>query len=532
MLEFSPSGVTMMMAIPVGASTWRRPLRSTPASAREARNSRPFPSSPRQPTNVTSPPSRPAATAWLAPLPPGVTTTSEPRMVSPGAGRWSMSRTRSALADPTTATLCRFMCAPRVLRSWPVTHTTSGQVTRWSPVLGGRGRASAPHAGARPRSSVSDDGLDDFARGGVLEAGVDVLQRVGLHQLLERELALLPEVDQTRDELLRNRGTLDDGLEGPALRQRAADLEADLLAGCRGADGDEHAPGAEGAGCIADHGGDGGGVERVVHAAAAGDPLQLGEQVLGRGVDGVRRAQRPSELEAGVVDVDADDRAARDGRGCHEGREPDGSGPEDDDRAPRLRPHLVEHGPGAGVEPAAQGAEQLERGVLVDDDDAVLRHVGVSGEGGLPEEVGADHLAVLAEGRGAVVPAAAEQLGETVLAVHRLPAPAEGALAAVGRAEHDVVPHLDPADLGTNPLDDAGTLVAEDGRLRHRVDAVAGDGVGVADAGAHHPYAHLGRARCVQLELLDDERGALLAGDGSGHGHDRPSLADGPVIRP
>src|SRR5665647_1226537 len=62
-----------------------------------------------QPMKATSPPTLPAATAWFAPLPPGVITTSEPMMVSPAAGRWSTSRTRSALADPTTTTLCGLM---------------------------------------------------------------------------------------------------------------------------------------------------------------------------------------------------------------------------------------------------------------------------------------------------------------------------------------------------------------------------------------------------------------------------------------
>jgi hypothetical protein len=63
MIEFSPSGVTKMMALPVGASTTRRPCKSTPAPVNEARRSSPWESAPMQPKKATSNPRRPAATA-------------------------------------------------------------------------------------------------------------------------------------------------------------------------------------------------------------------------------------------------------------------------------------------------------------------------------------------------------------------------------------------------------------------------------------------------------------------------------------
>ena len=53
MMEFSPSGVTMMMACPLAPSTVRSWLTSTPARVSEPRRSAPWESSPTQPTKAT-----------------------------------------------------------------------------------------------------------------------------------------------------------------------------------------------------------------------------------------------------------------------------------------------------------------------------------------------------------------------------------------------------------------------------------------------------------------------------------------------
>jgi len=45
---------------------------------------------------------RAAAQAWLAPLPPGMRWKSEPRVVSPGAGRCGTVTTKSILREPVT----------------------------------------------------------------------------------------------------------------------------------------------------------------------------------------------------------------------------------------------------------------------------------------------------------------------------------------------------------------------------------------------------------------------------------------------
>src|SRR5665647_1197170 len=159
MIEFSPSGVTMMIALPVGAFTVRRPARFTPASARESRRSRPVPSSPTQPMKATSPPIFPAATAWFAPLPPGVVTMSEPRTVSPAAGRRSMRSTRSALADPMTTTLWGRMSLLLSGRPQWATVTTAAA---YGGVLLDTSRRSV--LAASGEDELSPGGLDGSAR--------------------------------------------------------------------------------------------------------------------------------------------------------------------------------------------------------------------------------------------------------------------------------------------------------------------------------------------------------------------------------
>ena len=55
-------------------------------------------------TNVTAAPPRAAATAALAPLPPGLMRTASPRTVSPRTGSRATGTVRSTLVEPTTKT--------------------------------------------------------------------------------------------------------------------------------------------------------------------------------------------------------------------------------------------------------------------------------------------------------------------------------------------------------------------------------------------------------------------------------------------
>ena len=106
-------GITVM-ALSFSATTiMARPLETpgtvamcavcTPLARRFSMSRGPKPSSPTQPNIVTSAPRRAAATAWLAPLPPGRSLRSLALTVSPGRGMRAESAVMSMLMLPITA---------------------------------------------------------------------------------------------------------------------------------------------------------------------------------------------------------------------------------------------------------------------------------------------------------------------------------------------------------------------------------------------------------------------------------------------
>src|SRR5215210_3927899 len=116
-IAFSPSGVTVMKAVPVDEpETSCTRLVSTPLSASDRTSGPPNPSSPTRPRNATLAPRRAAAAAWLAPLPPLWVARRASVTVSPGAGRRCTLRTKSWLIEPTTKTSATLF-SPEVLRA-------------------------------------------------------------------------------------------------------------------------------------------------------------------------------------------------------------------------------------------------------------------------------------------------------------------------------------------------------------------------------------------------------------------------------
>lgn len=85
-IALDPVSSTTMCAVPLGPSAVCRRSVSTPACSRPSRSRVPYTSSPTAPIIITSPPARAAATAWLAPLPPGIVRNSLPVTVSPRPG--------------------------------------------------------------------------------------------------------------------------------------------------------------------------------------------------------------------------------------------------------------------------------------------------------------------------------------------------------------------------------------------------------------------------------------------------------------
>src|ERR1700733_1342978 len=98
-ITFSPVASTRISATPDSPSSRATPVVSTPSrsSERSTRSSLPI-----RPTNRTVAPSRAAATAWLAPLPPGKRSNTASVTVSPGRGNRSQRATWSTFAEPTT----------------------------------------------------------------------------------------------------------------------------------------------------------------------------------------------------------------------------------------------------------------------------------------------------------------------------------------------------------------------------------------------------------------------------------------------
>ena len=162
----------------------------------------------------------------------------------------------------------------------------------------------------------------------------------------------------------------------------------------------------------------------------------------------------------------------------------------------------------AGRHAAGDEACEIERDVLVDDDDGRLIDHGAFGKG-------ADH----AEGpyRLAVAVAAAvgavelRALGDTrtfgTQMVQALPAPM-ALSASRDESENDVIARLDAADRGADLFDHAGSLVAQHHRP-HRHPPLAAHDVIVGAAQAHrgNAHQHLGRPRRIERDALDGDRG-------------------------
>ena len=76
-------------------------------------------------------------------------------------------------------------------------------------------------------------------------------------------------------------------------------------------------------------------------------------------------------------------------------------------------------------------------------------------------------------------------------------------------------PHF--GDTRADPLDNAGSFVAQHDRLRYRVDLVADNHIGMAHAGRDDAHQHFVVARLLEPKFLDDEWAAFFAYDCGAH---------------
>ena len=178
----------------------------------------------------------------------------------------------------------------------------------------------------------------------------------------------------------------------------------------------------------------------------------------------------------------------------------------------------------SGRHTAGNEAREIERDVLVDDDDGGLIDHGAFGKGADHAE-GPDRMAVAVAAAVGAVELRPLRDARTFGAQMMQALPAPMALSA-GRdeGEDDVIARLDAADRLTDLFDHARGLVAQHHRP-HRHPPLAAHDVIVGTAQAHrgNAHQHLGRPRRIERDALDRDRGAHFTKNSRARFHYRPS---------
>ena len=241
--------------------------------------------------------------------------------------------------------------------------------------------------------------------------------------------------------------------------------------------------------------------------------LTLGLDVLGPGVDRVRRAEGARGFKLVVGDVDGDDRrGAGDPRALHR-IQADAAAADDDDAAAGADPRRVDHGAVAGQHAAGDQRGDVERHVFGDALNLAVMDDDMLGEGADAHAVD-DALAAGAVQRALLIER------EHLLALHRRAAGAGGAEAAgADQRRHHGIADLDPRHAGADRLDDPRRLVAVDRRQRAAPGAFPKEHVAVADRARLDLDADLALAGLGEVDLLERERLAEGAADGGAGFH-------------
>ena len=150
--------------------------------------------------------------------------------------------------------------------------------------------------------------LDDRALFKILDCLVDLVELIGLEQTIERETALLVELNEPRDEQIRNRITLNNPSHCPA-QEDSPDVNGHLGAERWCSDDSAYAPERHAVDGLSKSLGIAGALQREV-GSGPGDLADRVYRVLLRRVHDMRRAKFRPELEALVADIDEDDLGA------------------------------------------------------------------------------------------------------------------------------------------------------------------------------------------------------------------------------
>ena len=250
-----------------------------------------------------------------------------------------------------------------------------------------------------------------------------------------------------------------------------------------------------------------GAVDAATVRQAAHDPLRI----LGRGIDDVRRAERPRAGAPPGGEVDCDDRVGPRERSGLDAVEADPAGADHGDAVARFDARCVSDRAIAGGDAAGQQAGAVEGHLGSDGNGLGVVDEHLLGEGG-----GAQALDDLGAAR--VAQRAALVECERRLAERRLTAAAEVARPAGAHERHDhVVSRREPVGLGARGLHDPGRLVTVDRRQAAAPRARGVGHVAVADRACADPHADLIGARRGELDLLDDQGLAEAVADGCLH---------------
>ena len=323
----------------------------------------------------------------------------------------------------------------------------------------------------------------------LVEGLLDAVERDRLgHEAVEVEPALQVQVDQHREVAAGQAVAVPAGLERAATAEELdhRDLRHRHVGG-RHADLHDRAGQVAGEERLLEHRGVADGLDDDVRAQAAGGLAHALDRVARRGVDGVGGAEVRRHLELLRVQVDRDDRGRPGELGADDRGVADAAAAEHRHRVTPADLAGQHRRADAGHDAAAQQAGGRRRGCGVDlgglarGDQRLLGEGADAERGGELGAVGQRHLLGRVVRREAVL--RAPPATRPALAAHRPP------------VEDDEVARLDLGHVGSDRLDDAGGLVAQQERELVVDAALAVVQVGVAHAARLHRDDDLARAR-------------------------------------
>src|SRR6202048_2895643 len=228
-----------------------------------------------------------------------------------------------------------------------------------------------------------------------------------------------------------------------------------------------------------------GGLQRIIGSATSNISDRLNWIYLFT-VNSMRRAQFLCHFQTRRHDVYGDDGCCSNNPCCHDRRASNCSRAEGSETCTRSHIQRIHHGPGSGLNTAAERTEAFERYVTAD-----LDHVAFIGEcvcrkRRLPEKVIVNFLAIAVERSSAAVqPRSAEGERERLLAMCNSPQATRLTTSACQECEHYRIARRDFDNIRSYALDDSCAFVSEHDWMRNGVALITGNHICVAQTCGH-----------------------------------------------